>query len=85
MGEISSRARGQSHVSRLDDDRARHVRVQGTEIRIFSSFGENEREPVAGVEHLRFEGAVVGGDRVRDVVVEAAQAADFDALLRGAA
>jgi hypothetical protein len=51
----SSRAHGQSLASRLDDDGARHVRVQGTEIAELAGLGESERErsPVSSTFDLK--------------------------------
>ena len=51
---MSSQARGQSLASRLDDDRARHVRVQGTEIAELPGLGEGEgkRSPVSSTFDL---------------------------------
>ena len=48
-----------SLASRFDDDGARHVRVQGTEIAELTDLGEGESEAVAGIEDLRLEHAIL--------------------------
>jgi len=48
-----------SLASRFDDDGARHVRVQGTEIAELTDLGESESETVAGIEDLRPEHSIL--------------------------
>src|SRR5882762_11505307 len=53
----------------LDDDPALHMRMKRAEIRIGARGGEGVGEAVAGIERVRLELALVGRDRVRDVIL----------------
>src|SRR6185369_16787756 len=55
-------------VSRLDDHRARHVRMKRTKIAKLARLCEREGEGITGIQHLRLKQRIFGHDGVRNIV-----------------